>query len=289
MADHFQKQMKIKRGKFCPEVGAVAPAGGKAVHIIPDGDKRRVPGQHFLVMSYATPDGSTKVRSPRGMVQKFSGCFDTLAAAEAHADAIRREDPRFDVYVVDLYEWLQVPMPDEEKHFVKRKYVDDMLTRIVTGLQNSMEQGKKEMDERKARDRSKAEAAIRAVKGPDYKMPEKSDLLLKYEEEIRKKREEEEKKAEEELRECRIMHSENDIANIAMQYFVEHAGEVIDAGSGSSFMKYFIMKTIERGAEMARAKDRERQDDGPDKVAEIREKQANEEAESQGDAPTPLA
>jgi len=143
----LKKQLQKKRGKFCPEVGggSVGTAQGKVTHIMPTGDIRRVPGQNFLVFSYATPDGATKVRSPRGMVMKFSGAFPDEKRAGEHAELIRNEDPRFDVFVIDMYKWGMVPLPEDEKPFVTRRYADEMLTRIVSGLQNSMEQGKKEM------------------------------------------------------------------------------------------------------------------------------------------------
>lgn len=145
---YLDKQLKKKRGKFGPisaGVEAGGAAGGRSTHIIPKGDIRRVPKQNYLVLSYATPDGTTVVRSPRGMVMKFSGAFDTLPEAEKHAEAIRNEDPRFNVFVVDLYKWGVVPLPKDEEPFISRKYADEMLTRIVGGLQASMEQGKKEM------------------------------------------------------------------------------------------------------------------------------------------------
>jgi len=152
MSTALQKQIKKKRGKFCPEVGggSLCPMGadgvqGKVTHIMPAGDIRRVPGQNYMVLSYATPDGTTKVRSPRGMVMKFSGAFSDEKKAGEHAQDIRNEDPRFDVFVVDMYKWGMVPLPEEEKPFVTRKYADEMLTRIVSGLQTSMEQGKREM------------------------------------------------------------------------------------------------------------------------------------------------
>lgn len=44
-----------------------------------------------------------------------------------------------------------------------REYTDPLLTRAVAGLQRSMVQGKKEMQERKARDRAKAQEAMRKV------------------------------------------------------------------------------------------------------------------------------
>jgi hypothetical protein len=138
-----------------------------------------------------------------------------------------------------------------------------------------MEQGKKEIEERRIRDRLKAEAAMKAVKGPDYKMPEKSDLLLRYEKAAREKREAEEKEAAEKLNEYRVMHAENDIANISMQFFTENVGKVVDAGMGASFMKYFIDKIITQEAEKARAADRQRDADSPEAAEKLKKEIAD--------------
>jgi hypothetical protein len=268
MADTLEKQLvKKRRSKFAPTVATGSlvgsAAGGTTTHIMPGDDVRRVPGQNFLVLSYATPDGTTKVVSPNGMVQKYSGAFATEKDAEAHAQAIRNEDPRFDVFVVDMYKWGFVPLPQDEKPFIRKQYADQMLTRIVGGLQQSMEQGKKEMDERKARDRAKAEAAMQKVKGKDYKMPEKSKLQLEYEERARQAREEEERAAKEGNRESNISYAEKDLVEIVMAYCVERCGTVVDSGTGADMMKFIIAKSIERQALMKKATDREREEDNP--------------------------
>lgn len=261
----FEKQITKKRSKFNPDVGLGASPASKVTYIMPTGDVRKVPGQNFLVMSYACPDGITRVRSPKGMVQKFSGTFATQTEANSHAEAIRNEDPRFDVFVVDLYKWGQVPLPEEERPFISSQYTDDMLTRIVSGLQRSMAQGKREMEERKARDRSKAEAAMQKVKGKDYKMPEKSAVLERHEAQLRKEREEEIKKAKEESRASRLSYSEDVIMNAVMQFCIDRSGAVIEPSTGSDFMKYLVEKVITSEAEMRRAREREigRQDENP--------------------------
>ena len=271
----ISKKKGVQRGKFCPEVGGgmmptMAPGSlgsdqGKITHIMPSGDIRKVPGQNFLVLSYATPDGTTKVRSPRGMVMKFSGAFPDEKSAGEHAANIRNAEPRFDVFVVDMYIWGMVPLPEDEKPFVTRKYADEMLTRIVSGLQTSMEQGKKEMTERKERDHKKAEDAMRRATGrPDYEMPEKSDLLLKYEDEVKEKRAAAMASAAAGQEPTKmIMHSEQDVMNVIMQYCIERVGCVVDAGTGADFMKFFVEKSIERDAQMIRAMDREKPDEDP--------------------------
>jgi len=279
----FGEQMRKKRSKFCPvpSAGQVVSSdvNSKIEHIIPTGDTRKVDGQRYLVLSYATPDGSTKVRSPKGMVFKFSGAFPNMVAAEEHAAIIRNEDPRFDVFIVDMYVWGMVPMPDDEKPFIPRHYADEMLSRIVGGLQTSMAQGKKEMDERKARDRVKAEMAMRKVKGKDFKMPEKSDQLMRYETDQRKEREKEEKAAHEESRTTRITYTEEEITLALSGYCTERS---ITSVFASDFMKYLISKTVEYRAQLKRAHDREigHQDQDPRKFPDSDEIAAAKAAET---------
>ena len=51
----------------------------------------------------------------------------------------------------------------------------------MKGQQQALAQSKKEMDERVARDRAKAEMELRKKYGPDYVMPKKSEQVKKYE------------------------------------------------------------------------------------------------------------
>lgn len=290
MSTVYEKQIKKKRAKFAPiNVGTPTATAtnseAEVKHIIPTGDIRKVKGQNFLVLSYACPDGVTRVRSPKGLVMKFSGTFPDRELAEEHANLIRNEDPRFDVFVVDLYVWGQVPLPNEDKPFISSHYTDEMLTRIVGGLQRSMTQGKKEQEERKARDRKKAEDAMRRVKGNDYKMPEKSKLVERYESDVLKDREEEAKKAAEEKRPLKIMYSEEMLMNAVMSFCIEHNGRVVDATMGSEFMKYIIKHSIEREAEARRVHDREigKEDEHPDvlrKAYDEQEERKKKEAEA---------
>lgn len=284
MSTPLDKQLKKKRGKLIPIAGIAAEAAGVGAtgtvsHVIPKDDVRRVKNQKYLVLSYATPDGTTVVRSPKGMVMKFSGAFLDFADAEDHAKHIRAEDPRFDVYVVELYKWGMVPLPKEEAPFVQRNHTDEMLTRIVSGLQTSMEEGRREIAERKMKDRERAMEEMRKTKGADYVMPEKSKLLEKYETEILKAREEEEKKAKEENRAKMIFHNEDDIMNVMIDFCVANSGAVIGAGTCSDFMKFFVEKSVARMAQIRRAEDRERQEDNPEYLPshqEVREKLAEE-------------
>jgi hypothetical protein len=151
--------------------------------VLPKPDAQKVQGQEFWVLSCCAPE-KTRVRS-KNICIKNSGCFPTLELAEAQAKKIRDEDPRFNVDVVSMYEWGSVPISEELKPLIKKNYTDVYMTRVMKGLQQSMSQSKKEMDERIKRDRDRAEQEMRKKHGPDYVMPSsKPDSVKKYEEVI---------------------------------------------------------------------------------------------------------
>lgn len=147
-----------------------------------------------------------------------------------------------------------------------KEFTDPLLTRAVAGLQKSMVQGKRELEERKARDRAKAEAAMQKVRGKDYKMPEKSADLLSIEAKIKKEREDEEANAASENRANRVMFDMSQISNIIMMYCTENVGKNIDMNTGSVIMKYFSEKSIELEAQVRRAKASEFQDEVPSEL-----------------------
>jgi hypothetical protein len=148
--------------------------------VMPQPDKKRVPGQNFFVFSYAAPEGA-RVRC-KNIAIKPSGMFNTAEEANDHARIIRDEDPRFDVHVIEPG-WVTIPIPEDVKPLIHKEYTDKFMTRVMKGQQQSLMQSKKEMDERVARDRAKAEAELRKKYGPDYVMPKKSEQVKKYEEE----------------------------------------------------------------------------------------------------------
>jgi hypothetical protein len=147
--------------------------------VLPQPDKARIPGQNFQVISCVGPEG-TNVKC-KNVAIKLSPCFNTEAEANKHAEKIRNEDPRFDVDVVEIYNWIVIPKSEETKTFIKKEYMDKHLTSVLKGQQQALMQSKKEMDERVARDRANAEAALRKKYGPDYVMKTKNDQIKEYE------------------------------------------------------------------------------------------------------------
>lgn len=147
--------------------------------VLPQPDKKRIPNQNFQVISFVAPEG-TRVRC-KNFAMKPGPTFATEAEANRHAEIIRDEDPRFDVEVIDLYNWMVVPKPEEAKPFTRKQYTDKYMTSVMKGQQQALMQSKKEMDDRVARDRAKAEEELRKKYGPDYVMKKKSDAVNEYE------------------------------------------------------------------------------------------------------------
>jgi hypothetical protein len=152
-----------------------------SIPIVPFTDTIKVPNQNFFVLSYAAPEGA-RVKAKKIAI-KVSGAFNTQKEAEEHAEKIRNSNNKFDVYVCNMYEWGTVPIPDDVKPFINKNYTDEYLTRVLRGQEESMKQSKKEMQERMARDRAKAEEEVKKAYGPNYVMPKKADITAEYEKE----------------------------------------------------------------------------------------------------------
>lgn len=65
----------------------------------------KIQGQNWFLLNMVGPG----LRQNMGVGQKTScrilGCFSTKQEAEAHAAEYRKKDDRFDIYVVQMYEW----------------------------------------------------------------------------------------------------------------------------------------------------------------------------------------
>lgn len=148
--------------------------------VLPKPDTHRQSGQVWGVISVCAPEG-TRVRSKKVAV-KVSGSFATEEEANKAAEIIRNEDTRFDVSVFPLYEWGTVPISADVKPLVRKEYTNKYMTKVMGGLQASLIQSRKEMDDRIARDRAKSEMEMRKKLGPDYVAPEKKpDKVQEYE------------------------------------------------------------------------------------------------------------
>jgi hypothetical protein len=103
-----------------------------------------VPGQLFACLSIVGPESPQK-NDKFGI--KIRGAFATRDEAANHAKRLQKEDPIFDIYVVDLYKWLLIP-PDPTK-IEDVHYTNEKLEEIMVGYRENQSQAARMFQERK--------------------------------------------------------------------------------------------------------------------------------------------
>ncbi len=103
-----------------------------------------VPGQLFACISIVGPESPQK-NDKFGI--KIRGAFSTRDEAANHAKRLQKEDPIFDIYVVDLYKWLLIP-PDPTK-IEDVHYTNEKLEEIMVGYKENQSQAARMFQERK--------------------------------------------------------------------------------------------------------------------------------------------
>src|SRR6056300_1329655 len=107
-------------------------------------DYTTVPGQIFACLSIIGPEAPQK-NDKFGI--KIRGAFSTRDEAANHAKRLQKEDPTFDIYVVDMYKWLlipQIPQRIENVHYPTAK-----LEEIMSGYKENQAQAARMFQERK--------------------------------------------------------------------------------------------------------------------------------------------
>ena len=107
-------------------------------------DYTTVPGQLFACLSIVGPDCPQK--SDKFGI-KIRGCFATRDEAANHAKRLQTEDATFDIYVVDMYQWLLIP-PDRD-HIEDVHYADKKLEELMQGYKENQKAAKREFEQRK--------------------------------------------------------------------------------------------------------------------------------------------
>jgi len=103
-----------------------------------------VPGQLYACLSIVGPDSPQKCDK---LGIKIRGAFASRDEAAAHAKRLQKEDPSFNIYVVDMYKWLMIP-PDDSK-IEDVHYQNERLEEIMSGYRESQAQAAKLFEERK--------------------------------------------------------------------------------------------------------------------------------------------
>ena len=107
-------------------------------------DYTTVPGQIYACLSIVGPDAPQK-NDKFGI--KIRGAFANRDEAANHAKRLQKEDPTFDIYVVDMYKWLLIP-PDSAK-IEDVHYTNEKLEEIMTGYKENQAQAARMFQERK--------------------------------------------------------------------------------------------------------------------------------------------
>lgn len=108
-------------------------------------DYTTVPGQIYACLSIVGPEAPQK--SDKFGI-KIRGAFANREEAANHAKRLQKEDPTFDIYVVDMYKWLLIP-PDPTK-IEDVHYTNEKLEEIMTGYRENQAQATRMFQERKA-------------------------------------------------------------------------------------------------------------------------------------------
>jgi hypothetical protein len=118
-------------------------------------DYTTVPGQLYACLSVVGPEAPQK-NDKFGI--KIRGAFASRDEAASHAKRLQKEDPTFDIYVVDMYKWLLIP-PDplkiEDVH-----YQNEKLEEIMSGYKQNQADATRLFNERK-RDMMEAKSYLK--------------------------------------------------------------------------------------------------------------------------------
>ena len=107
-------------------------------------DPITVPGQKYALVSFVSPTGNQKDDK---LAMKIRGCFQTIEEARQHAKHLSEMDRSFDVYVVEMYNWLAIPPNPEE--IADQEHQDKWLNDFVKGHKEEQMKAKKHFEERK--------------------------------------------------------------------------------------------------------------------------------------------
>ena len=157
-------------------INAVGFESGNVEYVRPTPDTVQVPNQRYWVMSYVTSTGKG-MRSKNTMI-KCSGCFADEQSAGRQAEIIRNTDPRINVFVVEMYNFVSVPIPTHIFEGLRKHYIDERLDRIMYENYLEVKRDRRLMEMRTKADKEKALSNIRQAKGnPNYVPPDHTEFV----------------------------------------------------------------------------------------------------------------
>ena len=107
-------------------------------------DVLQVPNQKYALVSFVSPESNQK--HPK-LAMKIRGVFGTVEEAREHAGRIMKKDKWFDVYVVEMYNWVLIPPnPDDIQD---QEHQDEMLNTMVKDYREQRDSANEMFEERK--------------------------------------------------------------------------------------------------------------------------------------------
>ncbi|MDD5753504.1 MAG: hypothetical protein PHN45_01960 [Methylococcales bacterium] len=217
------------------------PAGTEYVRPVPD--PIEVPNQKFWVISYVT-SSTEGIRSKNTMV-KCSGAYEKFEDADKRANEIRQNEPRINVFVVDMYVFLTVPIPKEIFEGLRKHYMDEKLDRIMYENYLEVQRERKRMDERIMSDKKKAIQNMRTLTGNEsYTPTDHTEFIqqqLKQESELAKSKKNEQ-----------LKFQSSDIVGVLDKIIqsVDKSKEDTVKAFATELLEKLVQQKIERKAEM---------------------------------------
>jgi hypothetical protein len=128
-----------------------------------------VPGQNYALISVVGPESPQK-HDNFGL--KIYGTFPTKDDAAKHAKELQKADGTFDIYVVDMYQWLLIP-PNRDA-IEDTHYQEEKLEEIMTKYRESQRSAAALFEKRKR------EMASKPLEGVDTPFIEAGDENSKF-------------------------------------------------------------------------------------------------------------
>lgn len=107
-------------------------------------DPIKVPEQNFALISVVSPHASQQCAS---VALKIRGVFSSEKDAKKHAEKLMKLDSNFDVFMVEMNKWLQIP-PDVER-IEDQVYQDKQLNALIQGYHAEQLKSKEYFEARK--------------------------------------------------------------------------------------------------------------------------------------------
>jgi Family of unknown function (DUF5832) len=127
-------------------------------------ERHKNPRQKYALLTIVAPTGTNQTTKSGDMLQRIYGCTETLEEANAWAKRIRDSNDFFDVYTVELHEWVTLPPQVDKIDDVQ--FTDQRIQNIRDSYISTLKGQKRDVIERleavqKIRDKEAKEKEIR--------------------------------------------------------------------------------------------------------------------------------